>query len=48
MDSPLVTQLNYLCGKTSRLSENDIYGDTEKQKANRLMTLLSHIDNAEL
>ena len=29
----LVTKLNYLSGKTSRLNEKDIYGDTEKQKA---------------
>ena len=28
----LVTSLNYLCGKTSKLNEMDIYGNTEKQK----------------
>ena len=28
----LVTHVNYLCGKTSKLNENDIYGDVRKQE----------------
>ena len=28
----LVTKLNYLCGKTSKLKENDIYSNIEKQQ----------------